>query len=175
MFLPNGRYDLADRFENEWESDMIKQGQIENDGDFYKSFFDPETPVEVMSFNSLAPGETGDIYIVQRLNRDLINAFLTDFFKVPIFLRLEFNDSLSAYICNVPGKELRRLADYKLYVFGNEQKSRVGHAFPFSQQMYNPQRQEPAPADEWQSYAHVDTVWDHSNIYWKSKFHHDVA
>ncbi len=116
---------------------MIRQGQIVNDGNFYKSFFDNETPVEIMAFNSLAPGETGDIYIVYRLNRALVHAYFANLFKIPIYLRIEFNQSMAAFFCPIASQEFSSIASYNLYVFDENIRKNIGYQYPYYHQMFN--------------------------------------
>lgn len=151
---------------------MIKQSQITNDTEFYKSIFDRETPAEVMAFNSLAPGESGDIYIIYRLNRNLVHAYFAEFFKIPVYLRLEFNDNMSAFFCPMATHEFSSIASYNNYVFDSGVRGKVGYQYPYYHQMFN---QYEGPGDIWPAYAEINSSVEDYTIFWKNKFHHDVA
>jgi len=109
---------------------MIKELDIVSDNELYKSFFDSTSPVQIMAFNTLTPGETGDIYIMYRLNRSLFNTYFSDFFKIPIYLRIEFNENMSAYFCHVSHDEFTNFASYNMYTFNNGVRSRLGYQYP---------------------------------------------
>lgn len=174
MFLPNGKFKYGDRWEKEYPDDMIKQDQIVSDDAFYKSFFDSETPVQVMSFNSLAPGETGDLYVVYNLNRNMVNSYLSEFFHIPIYLRVEFNSDMAAYFCHMATNEFHSLAAYNAYYFDGGVRNRLGSYYPYWQQMYN-ELDLNVPSDRWKPYAHTNEILDISNVWWKSKFQYDLA
>lgn len=173
LFWPNGRWYFSDKWENQWGSDMVKQDQMSNDVDFYRSMFDSENPVNIMSFNTLAPGETGDLYVVYYLNRSMLNTYLAEFFNIPIYLRIEFDGTMSAFFCHFDTGNFRSISRYNNYSFSTRIRNELG-CYPYNIQMLN--ELDPAPADPWPNYtlASGGSI-DISNIYWKSQFHYDVA
>jgi hypothetical protein len=115
IFYPNGIYDYESRWEKEFGGDMVKQSSIPSYTKLYQSFFDQVNQMQVMAFNTLAPGESGDVYITYYLNRNMVNEYLADMFRVPIYLRLEFDSTMSAYFCQFATSELVKIGQYQDY------------------------------------------------------------
>lgn len=130
LFWPNGRWYFSDKWEKQYGSDMVKQEQMSNDSDFYRSMFDSENPVNIMSFNTLAPGETGDLYVVYYLNRSMLNSYLAEFFNIPIYLRVEFDGTMSAFFCHFDTGNFKAIARYNNYFFGSGIRREIGNCYP---------------------------------------------
>jgi hypothetical protein len=108
-FLPT-IYPYQEQFKTAFPSFFVGLDTITNNKEFYQSMI---KRIDIVSTGTLTPGETGSIFVVVRLNRNILSHYLSQFIEIPYAIKLTFNEDLHYYITWSTNGIISKYLDWK--------------------------------------------------------------